>query len=334
MYNANIMIEKIRYRNYKVLRDCELPLGGFTLIVGANGSGKTTAMEALLGIFNAPTIYYDSLVTVGENDPVKLEVFLDRSVGNGILEMSWTKALGRGEYKLVKFPDGGAEARAFRYLQSFRLFSLHAPSIASPVNLTPHMVLEPDGGNLAGVLDTMRDKHPERFERLNEELARWFPEFDRILFDTPRTGERIFLLRKAAGKHPIPATALSQGTLLALTILAVAYLHEPPSVVCFEEPDRGVHPRLLRNVHDALYRLSYPESFGESRPPVQVVATTHSPYMLDQFKDNLDEVVIAQKTEDNVRFERLSDLPNVEEIMAGSHLGEVWYSGVLGGVPD
>ena len=111
------------------------------------------------------------------------------------------------------------------------------------------------------------------------------------------------------------------------------YLPDPPAIVGLEEPDRGIHPRLLRDVRDAMYRLAYPESVGEKRDPVQVIATTHSPYMLDLFRDHPEEIVIADKVEDNVRFQRLSDLPNIEEILRDSQLGDVWYTGILGGVP-
>jgi predicted ATPase len=103
--------------------------------------------------------------------------------------------------------------------------------------------------------------------------------------------------------------------------------------VCLEEPDRGLHPRLFRDVQDAMYRLSYPDKFGESRQPVQVVATTHSPYLLDLYREHPEEVVLAHKLGGDVRFERLSDRPDLAEILEGAQLGEIWYSGILGGVP-
>ena len=114
----------------------------------------------------------------------------------------------------------------------------------------------------------------------------------------------------------------------------MVYLSDPPSVVCLEEPDRGIHPRLLREVQDALYRLSHPENFGETREPVQVLATTHSPYFLDLFKDHPEEIVIARKVGQEARFERLSDRPDIAEILGEAPLGEIWYSGILGGVPS
>jgi len=103
--------------------------------------------------------------------------------------------------------------------------------------------------------------------------------------------------------------------------------------VCFEEPDRGIHPRLLREISDAMYRLSYPEDYGDKRPAVQVIATTHSPYLLDLYKDHPEEIVIANKTQEGVTFERLTEKSDFDEILQGAPLGDVWYSGVLGGVP-
>ena len=153
------------------------------------------------------------------------------------------------------------------------------------------------------------------------------------MFDNPSDGARSFSLRTQDGKHAIKASDLSHGTLLALAILTLSYLPESASLVCIEEPDRGIHPRLLRNVRDALYRLAYPSEYGEKRAPIQVVVTTHSPYLLDLYKDEPDGVVIAQKGEQGTTFKRLSDLPNIEEILRDGHLGDVWYSGILGGVP-
>src|SRR5205823_724668 len=143
-----------------------------------------------------------------------------------------------------------------------RYYALEPRRIAAPVNLQPAVELGEQGSEMAGVLDSLRDSNPERFEQLNRELARWLPEFDRILFETPAPGVRGFLLRPRSAPRPIPAAELSEGTLLALALLTLAHLPSPPSILLLEEPDRGIHPRLLREVQDALYRLAYPETFS------------------------------------------------------------------------
>src|SRR6266566_5006393 len=100
---------------------------------------------------------------------------------------------------------------------------------------------------------------------MNKVLAGWLPEYDRVLFDTPQNGARSFALRTKLGGHAIPAWQLSTGTLLAVALLTLAYLPTPPTIICLEEPDHGIHPRLLRDVKDALSRLAYPEELGENR---------------------------------------------------------------------
>ncbi len=199
--------------------------------------------------------------------------------------------------------------------------------------LRQEVELQESGGNLPVVLDKLRDQWPERFDALNKELQRWLPEFDHVLFATPGDGLRSVMLRSRFGGAPIRSHDLSEGTLAALALLTISYLPKPPTIITIEEPDRGIHPRLLREVQDALYRLAYPENFDEGRPPVQVIATTHSPYFLDLFRDHPDEVVLAQKKSGSAVFERLSERPDIEEILDGAALGEVWYSGILGGVP-
>lgn len=323
------MIESVQFRNFKVLRDATLPLSRFTLIVGPNGSGKSTALQAFLAVKNPPP--YSVVVTAGlAQTEVAVEVVIqwEAPYEGALSTAAWSPTRG---FSLRH--QGSEEGALNTKLSKVRIYSLDARIIAAPTPLQPKLELDWNGGHLAGVLDRLHGLEPERFEAFNDELERWFPEFDKILFDTPAPGQKSFLLRTRNGHYAIPAADLSQGTLFALTILTLGYLPDPPPIVGLEEPDRGIHPRLLRQIQDALYRLSYPENYGEKREPVQVIATTHSPYFLDLYKDHPEEIVIAQKTRDGARFECLSEHPHIMEILGDAPLGEVWYSGILGGVP-
>src|SRR5690242_6508938 len=59
------MIQSIRFANFKALRDTALPLQQFTLLVGANGSGKSTVLQALEALRNPGHFSYQTLVTAG-----------------------------------------------------------------------------------------------------------------------------------------------------------------------------------------------------------------------------------------------------------------------------
>jgi predicted ATPase len=338
------MIESIRFANFKALRDTTLPLQRFTLLVGANGSGKSTVLQALEALRNPGHLSYQTLVTAGvarweapdASPPVELHATFSGAEGQGTFQVRWR--LPQGFAAVWHNMRGNSSGSVLQQLleserDGIRVFSLDAEAIPRAVGLNPRMELDRQGHGLAGVLDRLRDEAPERFEALNQELGRLLPEFDRILFETPASNSRGFLLRTRKGRHSIPASAVSHGTLLALTLLTLAHLPSPPPVIGLEEPDRGIHPRLLRDVRDVIYRLCYPENYKEERPPVQVVATTQSPYFLDLFRDHPEEIVIAQKEGIEARFERLIDRPDSRDILADAPLGEVWYSGVLGGVP-
>ncbi len=74
------MITAIHYKNFKALRDATLPLGRFTLIVGANGTGKTTALQALSQIEKIDNTNIENNLTKGlneEKDQIQIEVFWD-----------------------------------------------------------------------------------------------------------------------------------------------------------------------------------------------------------------------------------------------------------------
>ena len=339
------MLKSVRFKNLKALRDAELPLGPFTLIVGANGSGKSTVLQGLRELSprpregQEPSLEYARCVSVseqGSEQPIEIIATWEK-LAKGATTRKLVRKDDRPSYH--RDADGResspSDCAVFdSWLAKIRIYSLDAARIKVPVHLSPAMELDYAGYQLLGVLDRLRDTHPERFDILNAELSRWLPEFDRILFQTPQQGIRSISLRTRQRGYQIPVSELSQGTLLVLAIFTIAYLPEPPTLVGLEEPDRGIHPRLLRDVREALYRLVYPADFGESREPVQVIATTHSPYFMDLFRDDLEQIVIAEKDGLDVKFVRMVDLPNVEEILRDCHLGDAWYSGILGGVPS
>jgi predicted ATPase len=331
------MIKSVRFHNFKALRDATLPLGRFTLIVGANGSGKSTAMQVFDFALGNSALSFSDWLTAGV-DTLSSTVEAHYSWvedGNEFV----TGAVLKRSSSFVEPVDPASGTSFYAgnvrdFLASFRIFSFDAKAISTPVQTKPHPALGPDGSNLAAVLDALRDSHPERFEELNKEFHRWLPEFDRILFKTPAPGNKTFLVRTTKGHHQYRPSDLSQGELFALAFLTLAYLPHPPSIVCFEEPDRGIHPRLLIDIRDAMYRLAFPEQYGETRPAVQVIATTHSPYLLDLYKEHPEQIVIAHKDGQGAHFERLSDKPYLNEILDGAPLGDIWFSGILGGVPS
>ena len=329
----------LTFKNFRALEDCELPLGRITVLVGPNGSGKSTVLLGLrmiqegLGHLDPSDLLSASKSMTKSN--IQFEIKLNWKVENqeAAVRVLWSRSNGNswsGESPRVRTSNMDPIFFEEHFLKRMEIFSFDENRISEHVPLKPNSDIANDGSGLAGHLDWLRDHHPEQFEALNAELPQWVPEFDRILFDVPQDGCRSINLRTRVGHHSIPAKSLSSGTLIALVFLSLIHNPTPPPLIAIEEPDRGIHPRLLRRIQDAIYRLAYPAG---DRAPVQVICTTHSPYFLDLFSEHPEEIVIAEKTDAGTKFTLLSEKPNIQEILEGAPLGDIWFSGILGGVP-
>ena len=65
----------------------------------------------------------------------------------------------------------------------------------------------------------------------------------------------------------------------------------------------------------------------------QIVLTTHSPVLLNEFRDFPECVLIFDRDETGSHVTKLSDRPDWVAALRTAPLGELWYAGVLGGVP-
>lgn len=337
-------LSRLRFENFKALRDCTLELGRFNLLIGPNGSGKSTVLQALrlvrgLGLGprpGSPGVPYGEIVSAeaprGALIALEAEFIDEANPEVASLHVRWGCGPGSGWTARI-VGTSPTPASVVQWVQGWQFFSFDSVKIQQANTIAPAPSLDEQGGNLANVLHWLRDEYPDRFATIQEELRRCLPEFAAVLFKTVSNGVISIQLRIADCEKAVPASQLSQGTLITLALLTLGHLPEPPGLVCLEEPDRGLHPRLMRQVRDAIYRLAYPESCGETRPPVQVITTTHSPYFLDQFSEHPEEVILCEKSKTGVEFRCLAERKDILNAISDTALGEIWYSGVLGGVP-
>ena len=335
------MIAAVHFRNFKALRSAAVKLAPFNLVLGPNGSGKTSLIQALLrlrSLAGLPAVHASDLKGQKPTGP-QIEFHFAPPYQNVRVTLGCNSDELVCNLLVVDSPPGlegqGQWAELRTRLQSIRAHLFDHYAMAVPAKLAEGAELTSNGGNLAAVLAGWKEKQPAVFAELETEFVRLMPEFTGLEFRPQGTAtvELGARLRLNGGNEFIAADSLSQGTLYLLAILTLAFAPSPPAVVCLEEADRGMHPRSLREVRDALYRLSYPQDAGMDRAPVQVITTTHSPYLLDQFREHPEEIVLASKHGREANFERLSDRADLVELMKEAHLGDLWYSGILGGVP-
>lgn len=164
---------------------------------------------------------------------------------------------------------------------------------ASSVKEVRHIGLM--GEELAAFLNTLQAIDPLQFWAVEKALHTIIPNVDGIDVEVNDLGE-VELKLKENGV-PMPARILSEGTLRILGLLALAGAKEQPSLIGFEEPENGIHPRRIQLVADLLKTRA---SLGET----QYIVTTHSPLLPDLMSD--ESLFVCKKVEGETRIEPFS----------------------------
>jgi predicted ATPase len=165
-------------------------------------------------------------------------------------------------------------APVLKTLSAMRSYSIEPAKLREMQEPDPGLGLKSDGGNAAGVLQEIRRRSRDDFERICEFLQVIVPNTTSVR--PARRGNKLALefTQQWGGGKPIrfEASSMSDGTLRALGLLTAVYQHPPPSLLAIDEPEATIHPGALPVILDLIRHAS---RFR------QVVVTTHSPDVLD-----------------------------------------------------
>jgi predicted ATP-binding protein involved in virulence len=126
--------------------------------------------------------------------------------------------------------------------------------------------------------------------------------------------ELIFDMKSGAG---LPASAISEGTLLALAVLTFVHGDDEADLIMIDDVDDGLHPKAQRDLIGQLRRIQ------ETHPKLQIIVSTHSPYVVDEFKAE-DVWVFAPDKEGCAVTKRLSEHPDATRALEVLTTGEFW----------
>ncbi len=191
--------------------------------------------------------------------------------------------------------------------------------LRKPAEYSTENRLKKNGENLSNILNRLKLENSFEFERLENTFRNVNPNFKSVEINN-LYGQSYLSLRERNMRKAIGALHISDGTLRFLLLESIFYNPERGSVVGTDEPERGMHPDLIRSVAEMMKNASKTS---------QIIAATHSPYLLNQFK--LKDILVFDKNENNsTEVVKLTekDFPAWE----GDFLpGQMWLMGQIGG---
>jgi predicted ATPase len=353
----------LRIRNFKAIRDSRLlRLEPFTVLIGNNGSGKSSVLEALETLQTCVAENIDAAVQLWRgighvrNKAKQLQI---KTADSGELratkpivfqvsgrfqrtrfraETSWNERGGENELffeqESVRFGDvrrerdankvrtvGGEESRPLtlpsgksllnldlgEFITAWQFLALTPQAMGAPTPQTRsrgRIRLARDGANIAEFLLDIRSLAPAAFDGIVETLRTVLPFASDVQPAVTSELERTVYLQLTEADFKVPGWLLSSGTLRILALLALLRHPTPPPLIAIEEIENGLDPR---TVHLLVEEIRAAVQAGRT----QVVATTHSPYLLDLVP--LSSLVLVERVDGEPRFTRPADSDQVQQ---------------------
>lgn len=346
------MITRASFRNFKSLREVDVTFDSrLTVLVGPNGSGKSSILQGINLICQAAydpstidatrRVLPSRLSTVGNADEVSLEggcttetgtaVVLRLSV-DGLLFGPGLSSTEPGWRYFVEDTDGRQEwvgeapPPKFYFPLKFALgpavlLQMDARRLAEPAgpkSIPP--TVQPDGSGLAPALSDLKLNQKPVFDGIMSELRNIIPGIADVRFETVSIHPNPYqqgILFDFSGATGVRATEASTGTLHALGLLAVILGPNRPRIVLLDDIDQGLHPKAQLELIAVLRRIMARNS------DLQIIATSHSPYILDRLEWN--EVRVTTLNDDGSAVcKPLTDHPDYERWKDAMSPGEFW----------
>lgn len=235
-------------------------------------------------------------------------------------------ATGLGTLRRLSTAYGAPQWNSFaEVVEQLRLFEIDVEKARRPGQMDSPSILRPDASNLSSFLLWLREEEPDAFDSICDDVRFVLPSFKEFVFSP--VGGSDEAVRVDIKEHHLsgttPLARASFGTIRAIALFAMLHDPAPPRLTCLEEVDHGLHPH-------ALDRLV--ERLREASERTQIILATHSPALVNRLNNN--EIIVVEREEDTggsrVFRPSVSDI-ELLQLETGYQLGELWFSGALGG---
>ena len=189
----------------------------------------------------------------------------------------------------VDFPHALAAKEEMR---SWKFLQLNPDDLREPTKQDAGIrdEITATGNNLAAALFRIKHNDPYALKEISRKLNSFLPNFVAVdVVDDKANRQFIIRLQETDDKW-FSSRVLSEGTLRLLALCILSFDDKYAGLLCFEEPENGISPYLIKATTTLLKDLS--SSLAESDANLrQVIVNTHSPGLLSalfRYTNNAD----------------------------------------------
>jgi len=233
--------------------------------------------------------------------------------------------LGPDCARMPKLADGQSMLRQFAWesFERWQFLMLNPDHMGQPTpqqRAASTVRLARDGANVAEYLSEIRRADLDALDGILEALRYVLPYASDLQPVLTSELERAYYLRMKEESYEVPGWLLSTGTLRIVALLALLRHPKPPPLLVVEEIENGLDPRSVQLV---LREIGHAAESGR----VQVIVTTHSPYLLDLTA--LENLVLCERVEGEPRFFRPSTFEELQAWQQQFTPGKLYTMGLL-----
>ena len=135
------------------------------------------------------------------------------------------------------------------------------------------------GKNLAAALYRIKQTDKYSLKEISRKLNSFLPNFVEVEVVDDNENKQYLIKLKDVDKKEFSSRVLSEGTLRILALCILEFDEKHTGLLCFEEPENGIHPFRIKAMTELLKDLSV--DFNEIDIPLrQVIVNTHSPVLV------------------------------------------------------
>jgi len=135
------------------------------------------------------------------------------------------------------------------------------------------------GKNLAAALFRIKQNDKYSLKEIARKLNSFLPNFIEVDVVDDNENKQYLIKLKDVDKKEFSSRVLSEGTLRILALCILEFDEKHTGLLCFEEPENGIHPFRIKAMTELLKDLSV--DFNEVEIPLrQVIVNTHSPVLV------------------------------------------------------